>query len=186
MYENDRILVVDDERRLVALDLASGFSSLLSDRGRGSGPDFGVIENLALDADNERVFSIRLGQQSSARRGPGQRRSQHRPLGRWNCRHRADLGYSGWRSMPTASAHCVTTSGNRVVVAIDLLTGARSVLSGAAVGSASVSNIRSMWRTTRRPNPAAPRLLVSDAGFNQQAIIAIDLASGARLGPLGP
>jgi DNA-binding beta-propeller fold protein YncE len=66
--------------------------------------------------------------------------------------------------------------GLRAVFAVDLVTGGRSILSGAGEGAGtSFSNPLGMVM-----NVATGRLLVVDQGFTREGVVAVDIATGAR------
>ena len=174
--DNSRALfVAASSNTLLAVDLASGDRTLVSGGATGTGPAFGNPYDLALDAANDRVlvldtglgvFSVALATGdrvivSDAATGTG-------PI--WNFPR--SLAFD-----PATGTAFVLDYTTDVLYAVDVATGNRSVVSD-NVGAGTGPNFDVPHDMA--PDFANNRVLVVDYGFGNDAILAVDLATGDR------
>lgn len=172
---NNRALVVDDTR-IIALDMNSGARAIFADASNGSGPVLLRPRGIAVDSSNGRLIvadgqlralvAVNLSSRartilSDANTGSGPTLGSPQGLA---------LDASGTTAYIVDSSSAI-----RGIVAVNLQTGARTVLTGTEVGEGPTFQLPMDVAL----DSASNRLLVTDLLIPDR-IMAVDVASGSR------
>ncbi len=177
---NNRALVTAGpfgSKAVLAVDLATGNRTVISDANTGSGTALGDPQDIVLDTANNRALVVDLGLKavlavdlatgnrtviSDANTGSGMALSDPVGIALDTANNRALVVDSGLNS--------------KAVLAVDLATGDRSVISDANTGSGTTlgSPVGIVLDTANN------RALVTDGFFGLKAVVAVDLATGNR------
>lgn len=160
------------QRELIAIDLTNGERSVISGDTRGSGPNFNSGGHLVLDAANDRAFTSHLRSLIEVDLITGNRSfisNQDSGIGSGFLLNQINgLAYDGENGRVL-----VTDSINRVLVAIELGSGDRSVLSDSEQGNGpGLSNPRGISLV-----PGEDQAYVHD---RTEGLLLVDLVTGDR------
>ena len=177
----DQLLIVDlRTSNLYAFNAGERLGRILADLGSlSSHPGSSFSGSIAVDAGNNRaivahgpsdlIAAVNLATGAvtvlSASPGAGQPTS---------------MGFSPHVALDSANNRAFATTDGQTVLAIDLTTGARSIVTDGSVGSGVSLDLPAGIVYDNHSVPGVPRLLVSDANFSSRRIIAVDVATGAR------
>lgn len=186
---NGRMLVLDDETAIVAVDAQSGRRSILSGKDAagdliGAGPAFNGIQSLALDAANNRLFAAQRGALFAVDLETGDRTLISAGAGEDPA---TDIGSGPALTAPLSLA--LDADNNRLLLlngsyypgsgklmSVDLATGNRAVIADADTGAGDMPQNP----VTVSLDAANNRALVLDALSGKPAIVAVDLDTGDR------
>lgn len=175
---NNRALVMDfSPGTLIAVSLVDGARTILSDfdTGIGTGPDFSLPHDLALDAERNRLYVANLSSGSiySVDLANGNRTvlSQYDRGAGHNLLFPQGLAFD-----QDSNRIVVTDRGINALVSVDIATGSRQIISDDETGSGALFNY---------PNgivldSANNRALITDGNAVRNALVAIDLSTGNR------
>lgn len=177
---NNRILVSDQSLTAVlAIDAATGRATILSDRRNGSGPDIQGAEGIVVDSAGNRALIVDWLQNAllAVDLASGNRSFVSDSTAS-TTDTQLSLGASGVALDAAGNRAFILSRANGSVIAINLVNGARSVVSSATVGSGTAFGFAVSVVYDAVTNPAIPRLLVSDSSVH--AIFAVNITTGDR------
>nr|WP_284500516.1 PQQ-binding-like beta-propeller repeat protein [Microbulbifer sp. GX H0434] len=184
-----RMLVLDDETAIVAVDAQSGDRSILSGENAvgdliGAGPAFNGIQSLALDAANNRLFAVQYNALLAVDLDTGDRTLISAGAGEDPA---TDIGSGPALTDPLSLA--LDADNNRLLLlngsyypgsgklmSVDLATGNRSVIADPDTGAGDMPQNP----VTVSLDAANNRALVLDALSGKPGIVAVDLDTGNR------
>ncbi len=172
---NDRILVIDDDMRaLVSIDLDTGLRSTISDQNKGSGTDFNEPYDVVLDSTNNRALVIDRGE--NALFGVDLATGNRTVLSSDSVGSGTNLSFPSGIVFDSTNDRALVVDGSvDALFAIDLTNGDRTIISNSGTGTG-----------TNLDNPGAiifdnsgDSVLVVDSQVS--ALFSINLSTGNRI-----
>ena len=173
-------VIVSDfrQRAIVRIDAATGRASVLSGPDRGSGAAFNGSDALAVDAQNQRILSFSWA--DDVLLGIDWTTGDRRVISPSSTDPSLDLEFANGIALDAANQRAFVVNSALVsnIIAIDLATGERRVVTSADVGQGPAIGQFNDAVYDDVTVPSQPRLLVSDT--QAKAILAVDIATGDR------
>jgi DNA-binding beta-propeller fold protein YncE len=172
-------LLLSDEDAVAAVDLETGEARLISGSARGSGPTFYFSEAIAADPAHGRVFVVG-GETYTTPMSIDLATGDRSLLPRLSDDAATDLDFCRGLALDSEGkvGYAVRSFDDPAVIAVDLTTGARSVVSGASIGAGEAFDDPLDVVYDAVTDPLKPRLLVTEPQLQQ--ILAVDLDTGDR------